>query len=47
MAANLKDARDLFGPSLAHGSKPFHAAFGSDDELLARVNELLAQRRAA
>lgn len=39
--------RALYGPSLAHGSKPFHAAFGSDDELLARVNELLAQRRAA
>lgn len=46
-AAQAKDMRELFGPSLAHGSKPFRAAFGSDDELLARVNELLAQRRAA
>ena len=30
------------GPSLAHGSKPFHEAFGSDDELLERTNRLLA-----
>lgn len=38
---------DVFGPSLAHGSKPFHAAFGSDDSLLAEVNALIEQRRAA
>lgn len=37
----------VFGPSLAHGSKPFHAAFGSDDSLLAEVNALIEQRRAA
>ena len=30
------------GPSLACGSKPFHEAFGSDEELLARTNRLLA-----
>ncbi len=30
-----------FGPSLARSSKAFHAAFGSDDELLARTNSLL------
>jgi hypothetical protein len=33
--------RDHYGPSLADGSKPFHAAFGSDAELLARQNEYL------
>ncbi len=26
---------------LSHGSKPFHAMFGSDDDLLAEQNELL------
>jgi hypothetical protein len=35
-------ATDLFGPSLAHGSKPFHALYGSDDELLALQEQLLA-----
>lgn len=29
------------GPSLAHGSKPFRAEFGTDDELLAMQNEFL------
>ena len=29
------------GASLAHGSKPFHAEFGSDAELLAMQNEML------
>lgn len=29
------------GPSLARGSKTFHAFFGTDDELLAATNELL------
>jgi hypothetical protein len=32
---------ELHGPSLAHGSKPFHAEFGSDEELLERTNELI------
>ena len=31
----------LLGASLANGSKPFHAEFGSDDELLAMQNEIL------
>jgi hypothetical protein len=31
----------VVGPSLADGSKPFHAAFGTDDELLAEVNKLI------
>lgn len=31
------------GPSLANGSKPFRAAFGSDDELLAEVNRLIGE----
>jgi hypothetical protein len=29
------------GPSLAHGSKPFHEHFGTQMELLAKVNALL------
>ena len=37
----------LYGPSLALGSKPFHAHFGSDDELLEYQNYLLAERRKA
>lgn len=36
-----------FGPSLAHGSKPFHAAFGSDDELIERQNKILTEDMAA
>jgi hypothetical protein len=31
----------VYGPSLARSSKAFHAAFGTDDELLARTNKLL------
>ncbi len=31
------------GPSLARGSKPFHAHFGSDDELLAEQERLLVR----
>ena len=30
-----------FGPSLAHGSKPFRAEFGTDKELLDMQNEML------
>ncbi len=33
--------REYYGPSLAEGSKPFHAEFGSDDELLAFQNAIL------
>lgn len=33
------------GPSLAHGSKPFHAEFGSDDELLELTDKLLEESR--
>lgn len=33
-----------FGPSLARSSKAFHAAFGTDDELLERTNKLLEQQ---
>lgn len=28
------------GPSLAHGSKPFHAVFGTDEYLERRANEM-------
>lgn len=36
-----EEMREHYGPSLAEGSKPFHAAFGSDAELLAIQNQLL------
>lgn len=35
------EASDLYGPSLAHGSKPFHAVYGTDDELLDLQNQIL------
>jgi hypothetical protein len=38
---NSVQMTEQFGPSLARGSKPFHEAFGSDDELLAEVERLL------
>jgi uncharacterized Zn-finger protein len=31
-------ADQSYGPSLANGSKPFHRAFGSDEDLLAQTN---------
>lgn len=34
-------SREHYGPSLAEGSKPFHAAFGSDEWLLARQDAIL------
>jgi hypothetical protein len=37
-----RQMNESFGPSLANGSKPFHAMFGSDDELLAEVERLIA-----
>jgi hypothetical protein len=37
----VPEMREVFGPSLLDGSKPFHAAFGSDDELLARQDALI------
>lgn len=39
-----EEMRQTYGPSLAEGSKPFHAEFGSDAELLARQNELLGAK---
>lgn len=35
------EAEEVFGPSLANGSKPFRAEFGSDKELLDLQNALL------
>lgn len=35
---NIISATEAFGPSLAHGSKPFHARWGSQRELLAKLN---------
>lgn len=37
------EAEEVFGPSLANGSKPFRAEFGSDKELLALQNALLGE----
>ncbi len=39
--AATKDEEKTIGPSLARSSKAFHAAFGTDDELLARTNAML------
>lgn len=36
-----KEMEEYYGPSLAAGSKRFHAAFGSDDELLDRQRRYL------
>lgn len=36
-----KEMRDYYGPSLAEGSKPFHAAYGTDQDLLDKQDELL------
>ena len=44
---NHHEMREHYGPSLAEGSKPFHEAFGSDDALLERQNELLEGAKAA
>ena len=37
------EMRDHYGPSLAEGSKPFHAEFGPDHELLAIQNGYLEE----
>lgn len=37
----------LYGPSLAHGSKPFRARYGTDKELLALQNALLEGKDGA
>lgn len=42
-----QQCRDLFGPSLAEGSKPFHARFGTNAELLAVQDEIFAKQREA
>lgn len=41
------EMRDHYGPSLAEGSKPFHAEFGADTQMLAMQNEYLAVKEAA
>lgn len=33
--------REQFGPSLAEGSKPFHERYGSDEEIMARIDLLI------
>lgn len=41
MHCSRSDMTEDFGPSLAHGSRAFRAHYGSDDELLAKVEVLL------
>lgn len=38
---DLSDMRDGYGPALSEGSKPFHARFGNNAELLTRQNQIL------
>lgn len=40
-AKNSNEMTMCCGPSLAKGSKPFHARYGSNEELLAYQNKLL------
>jgi RecA-dependent nuclease len=40
-ACTHAEMRDEYGPSLAEGSKPFHAEFGSDTTLLDMQNAYL------
>lgn len=42
-----EEMRAHYGPSLAEGSKPFHATFGSDDQLIARQDQMLGLGVAA
>jgi hypothetical protein len=44
---NHAHMRAHFGPSLMDGSRLFHDTYGSDDELIALQDELLAGRLAA
>jgi hypothetical protein len=38
-----EECRDYLGPSLAEGSRPFRAEFGTDAELLQLQNDLLGE----
>lgn len=38
--------REQFGPSLAHESRAFRERYGTDDELLAKVNDWIRKRDA-
>jgi hypothetical protein len=38
-----EEMRQHYGPSLAEGSKPFHAVFGTDQDLLDKQSELLGE----
>ena len=42
--ASAAGADSRYGPSLAHGSKLFAARWGSQRELLARVNDMLSAK---
>jgi len=37
------ECKEIFGPSLAHSKKAFVARFGTELELLSRVNELIGE----
>jgi hypothetical protein len=41
IVGNMNLPELVMGPSLAHGSKRFHECFGTEQELLAKVNEAI------
>lgn len=45
--STAEQMRARFGPSLAEGSKPFHDAYGSDQDLLDYQDDLLGLPRVA
>lgn len=42
-AANCREMREVFGPSLMDGSRLFHETYGSDDELIAAQTNWIEQ----
>jgi len=46
-SGSMETMTAMYGPSLANGSKPLHAVYGSDDELLALQNQRLVTLQAA
>lgn len=46
-AMSREDMEYAFGPSLAHSREAFENAFGTEMELLARVNEAIGAREPA
>jgi Recombination enhancement, RecA-dependent nuclease len=42
-----KEAKFFYGPSLAHGSKPFTARYGTQDQLHAKITGMIGGTEAA